>query len=487
MATSVFAKALSQGINLIQPSDWEGMDKVYGGTQVGALAKALEAGTGVDAASFTGGRSLQYESLESTLISTTLAMEDAVLWRRMPKRPIHQTIDQYTRRTGFGGEWGLAASESDNPDEHLADYARAFADVKFYRDKRSVSHVAMQTNMVGGDPAALEEEAGLLNIIQRLNFDMYWAQTSVFPKRVEGLWSALTATGANSTVYDMAGKKLTSRDPFNEAFARIRNKGGRVTNIFANPLIGEDLSKAYSSAERINISSGGNGELTVGAGITHLQSEFGKVAIDLDPFCKVGWAAPAAAAGDSTKRPGAPSAVAGAGGGTDGSIPAGTYYYKVSAVNESGESAVTTSAAVTVTAGQHVTLTITNLGSGVDPTGYRIYRSAKDATSASDCRYLTACAYTSGASTTFTDTGAWVPGTCHIGLLDLRPAAMACQWSQLFPASRLNLAMTSPVIPFLVNLYGAMRWAKPEWLGVIKNVLPAGDADAGWDPLGLYA
>lgn len=86
---------------------------------------------------------------------------------------------------------------------------------------------------------------------------------------------------------------------------------------------------------------------------------------------------------------------------TGGTLPAATYYYKLTALNVAGETTASAEASQ-VTTGATSTVTFTySAVSGA--TGYKVYR----ATSPGAEVYLT----TIGAVTTFTDTGAITPGT----------------------------------------------------------------------------
>jgi len=140
-------------IHTLEPSDWKGYDQFLSGPLMQQMLKALEAGTGVDAADFTGGRALQYESLDNVLQSVTLSEEDCTLWRALPKKTIRATVDQYNRRTSLGSRWGMAVGESESPTDQLSEIARAFAEVKFYRSRREVSDIALLVNMTE-DPEA---------------------------------------------------------------------------------------------------------------------------------------------------------------------------------------------------------------------------------------------------------------------------------------------------------------------------------------------
>jgi hypothetical protein len=482
--------SIRKSVQTLDQSLWDSMPGGFGGAMMQEIIQKsmLTAGTGVNAAAFTDGRALGYESLDPVLQTVTLAKEDCVLWQDISKKPVHATVDQYNRQTTRGSRWGLAVAEATTPQVQLGDIARQYEEMAYYRDLRQVTHVMSIVNNTE-NPMALQERDGLVNVIQGMEFDMFWSVRTAIPTKVNGFFEKIRANGTSSVVYDMAGAKLTTRTPINQIAAKVRNKGGRPTHLYMNPLLVEDFSLIYETAARIDIPGAGdsplydNGDL---AGI-RCNSAGGRILFRPAPFNEVGWACPSVAQGN-TLAPSVPASVSGAAGSSGGAIPAGDYYYKVTAVNENGESVAATSAAVTVTAGQKVTLTIADPASGYEATGFYIYRSAKDAASAADCRYLWQVAATLGVGgTSFVDDGTWVPGTSHIAVADMRPEAHTMQWSQLFPASKLPLARVGPYEQFLVMLYGAFRMSAPHWNAIIKNVLPASVLAEGWDPLGVYA
>lgn len=478
-------------VRTIQEAQWSGMEGFLGGNFVMELLKALEAGAG-EAIGSAGGRAMQYESLDNVLQTVTLTQKNASLWRAITKKPIHATVDQFVRRTSMGEEWGIAVPESSNPADHLAELARAIATVKYYRSRREVSDVSMMVGMIE-NPETEEETAGTIQIIKRLAADMYWADQAVIPTQIDGFFSMLHAGHKDASKpqmisTDAEGKIITGRESFESLAAQVVNVGGLITHAFCNPLIAADFSSAYATAERIVIQPAAAGGLVeVGANVGTINTAQGPIAWEKDPFNKIGWIAPAAGDG-VTGKPAAPTSVAGAAAGSDCAQPAGNYFYKVTAVNEYGESTPVASAVIAVTAGQHVTLTITNGNAAAAPaaTGFRIYRSELDAASAADCRYLWQVALTA-TTTVYVDAGYFVPGTAHVLMLDMETADTAQQWSQLLPLTKKRLAETGPTRPFLLNLIGALRVAKPEWCAVYRNVLPRFYRDAGWDPLKQYA
>ena len=132
-------------INQLPQTDWQTLNRllpVIGG-EPGAMLKALTADAGVNATSFTGGRALTYENLDPMLQSVNLSADDHALWRALDKRAIHATVDQFNRRTAYtNARWGNRVAETANPTMHIAQIARAYETVKYYRDRRAVSDVA---------------------------------------------------------------------------------------------------------------------------------------------------------------------------------------------------------------------------------------------------------------------------------------------------------------------------------------------------------
>lgn len=472
----------------------EGGGSLYGSGMVGDMLKAMEAGTGVDAAQFTGGRALQYESLDSMLATVLLTAEDATLFRMLPKRPLSATVDQYDRRTSYGGgRWGRAVPESSNPPNVMASLERAFTGCKYYRNYREVSDVSLMVNSIVKSETE-EEEAATIDIIQEIDRDLWSADEKVFPGRVQGVF-ALLNSGLYPRMFSASagGSLLTGREKFEQIVTLMRLNGARATNAICNPLLQGDLSAAYMSAERI-VLSGGAEPYYVGAEIAGIATSMGKITVEGDPFNEIGWSAPTSPEGVPGLIPATPTIGSGASAGVGGVLPTGAYYYQVTAVNENGESAPATIGPISVDLGEVVTLVLSDNDSIT--TGFFVYRSALNASDESDCRYLFQISLVAGGSPGFIDNGFWVPGTAHIGLFDMRPQAYAQQFSQLMPLSKKRLAEVGPTRPFLMNLYGAMRWAKPEWLGVMRNILPRavyegaytdhrGEVLPAWNPLDL--
>ncbi len=450
-----------------------------------ALSKAVTAGYGTDHSAFVGGRSLMVESLEQTLQDVLWGEKHIKCFKALKASALHSTVDEWTRRSSYGDEWGVAVAETANPPISSADLARQVDTVSFYRSRREVSHVMALVGTIDPAAEAEEEEAGTRQILGRVETDIFTGDRDVFPTRIRGLQSHILEQGGD-LVYDAHGQPINTQDAFHHLAGVVYDEGGDITQVYLNPACHADINAALAEAERIVIPTRTeDGRIVHGATQTALAHAYGVMNFESDRFIRAGWTmkAPDSAVGpDASEIPGTPTvnSVAGNAGSIydQTNLPAGDYYVRVSAVCEHGESAASAAQAVTLTAGNAIQITVTP--ADAKNTGYRVYLSAVNAADGSDCRFHCEIAAT-GEQQTLTIDGHWVTGSTNIYLLSMDPADRAIDWRQLLPLTRMNLAITGPVIPFLINLYGYLRVMKPNWHALIKNVIPS---TVDWAPLG---
>jgi hypothetical protein len=472
-------------VNTIAPAAWEGNESFLGLGQVQALSKAImEAGDGVDAASMaTTGRALGRESLDEVLQIVTLSEKRASLWRAIKKEPLFASIDQYDRLTSEGDDYfGVGTSETGSPPDAISAISRAFVGIRNYRDIRKTSDIIGRVNNIV-DPVKQAERDGTRRLIKILNTDLYWGNDSI-PTRVDGLIETLVFGGYTVPTQDYAGRVMAEGDEWEWITAEVMNAGGTSTHAFMNPLLGADFNLMYEANKRLTITPGGDdGSATYyGAGLGGLDTANGRLEFERDPFNKIGWACPSLSRGPEP--PATPTLNSATPGGSGNNSLTGTYYYKVTAVNENGESAPATSGAISVTEGELVALIVTP-GDSIS-TGFRVYRSARNASSAADCRYLYSFAWDGSGATTWNDDFTLVPGTAHIPIIDMLPEDTTMQWSQLVALEKKDFAPIGFYEWFGLTLTGALRIAKPEWFGIMLNILPLRSRAAGWDPMALY-
>ena len=148
-------------------------------------------------------------------------------------------------------------------------------------------------------------------------------------------------------------------------------------------------------------------------------------------------------------------------------------------INQNGETAALVSAVVAVTAGQQVTVTISQ-SAGQGETGYVIYRSRKNGTNAlTDLREMTRVAK-AGATTAFIDKNRIIPGSTRAYALNLTAGDASIDWKQYLPMMKIPMAaVNSPIIPWLQMICGYLRVTKRAHHVVFDNVVPTG---AAWKP-----
>jgi hypothetical protein len=149
---------------------------------------------------------------------------------------------------------------------------------------------------------------------------------------------------------------------------------------------------------------------------------------------------------------------------------AGNYTYKVHAVNEYGISeGVSPVAAVAVTAGDAVTLTITP--NAVKPgTGFIICRSAKGGSTIMEM--VRVGLDTQNPTTVVVDKNEDLPGTADMIFITEKKLQPVVEFLQFLPLRKYNRPAPSNrlVTPFILALWGAPIIKVPEWCGVVKNI-----------------
>jgi len=445
------------------------------------LNKALTSGYGTDAASFTGGRALQPESLENYLITTTFEFKDEfILWGMLKKSRTPSVVDMWNERSDHGGSrYGAAVGETSNPNNSVSTLARKTANVKYLRVHREISHVMTVVDSIP-DAIAEEEESGTLSLLRTAEKLFYVGNSTIIPQEYDGLD---TLVGANSSnvidVYrdtDGDGGPLTKKLLAN-AGQIIRQVGyGRASALLHSTLDQIDLDMLQDTKERtiVPISKEGEGVI-IGAPAAGINLISGVVKFHGNVFIEPGATAPAAATPGSGVpiTPTLVSAVAGSTGSQfTGAFAAKNYYYKVTAVNAYGESAATSATNVaTVASGEQVTVRVTT--ADATTTGFNVYRSKGGAASGADCRFMKSYAYGDG-DDNLVDTNADLPGTTRAYMLNTLPQYRAIDWRQLLPLIKFPLAITAPAYPFLLMLYGYMRVTKPKQHVLFKNIVPTG-------------
>ncbi len=444
-----------------------------------ALTKAMEAGSGVDAAAFTGGRALTPESLDTVLVNILHTQEEARLFQRLKKVPVKSVVHQWNFRDEVGADDGAWVPEGGAAEETDQDIERRFTQSKYLQTKRIVTLQAAQSNMVE-DAIAIEQEAGALWMIRNVEKSLFLGNSTNNTYEPDGLDAQIDATTYPDNVIDLRGKDATSaefEDAMNEAARVIRDSFGVPTDLFISTMVMQDVQALLR--DRIRFGAG----MTEGTSIFEIYpTPFGKIKLIDDVFIKEGIAASASAL---SGRPGTSTAlnIGAATSPTDSTAlftaaDTGTYYYSVAPINRYGPGAVDIATVTGVAAGDNVTLAVTTYPVPA-ATAYKVYRSAVGG-AADTLKYAFTVSHAQvvSDSQTVIDRNWYLPGTSTGYVLNMNTAYNAIEWVQFLPMMKFDLFPTDAAIyPFLMLLFGSLAVKKPLHHVRIINVAPS---TLGW-------
>lgn len=438
-------------------------------TQVDDLNKAITAGTGYAGApgNLTGGGALQMESLDTSLKSVTFEMKNLRLWPILSKDQAYNTIEEYNRQDSFGDQSRGFVAESALPRSQDANWSRQLEQVRFIAVTREISDVMLMVRTAHGDAEAQQVRAGtmrILEIVERSLMDGrgHYSHNGVFDGAESAInaadlsWNGLsrqirrgeadptakakafTGYGAEESVIgDMRGLVI-DEEALEEAGRVVADNFGAPSLLLAGTKAVSDLSKQFYPKERINPMGVSNGR--AGYVLTEFVSSAGAYAIQGSVFMK-----PKQRPTDPTHAiaPAQPTGVAAANGLSKFSAnDAGDYLYLATAIvggASDGEGPLSpVSAAVSVDAGEGVTLTIPAVAGAY---AYAVYRSAKggDAASAQFIGYVAPS--TVGGAGTLIDLNHKLPGMGEAVLLSNESEVV--RFKQLAPLYKADLAKTA--------------------------------------------
>ena len=432
--------------------------------------KALTAGSGVDAANFTGGRALIPESLENTLVNVLWTQDEARLFQRIKKQPIPSPVHQWDKRTAVGsgaGAWVPEGGQSQEADQTIN---RVFETAKYLQTLRKATLQATLSNMIE-NALTIEQNAGALWIIREVERAMFYGDDRFFPEQPKGIKQQAT-----SNIFDARGASASSstvENLINDASRSIRDNYGKGSVMLMSTRVTQDIQNLIR--DRVRFQSGNE----VGTSVfREYPTPFGTLELLDDVFIQEGTVPSPSPL--TSLRPGAitiNSATAAASSASQFTAgDAGDYFYRVVGVNRYGEGPSTASTAVTVAQGDGVTLNVD--AAAPAPTAYALYRSERGAADANDCRFVGYFEYTDGTGDTFVDVNAQLPGTSDIFILTMDEIYDAIEWFQFLPMMKFDLYPTNEAVyPFLMLLFGALALKKEEQHAYIRNVSPA---DLSW-------
>ncbi len=455
------------------------------------LNKALEAGeiTGMQTVnSLTdSGAPLKVESLEKTLKVITFKESDIVLWRDMPKLPAYNTVEEYNRLVSYGANTGGFHSEGALPEEEDSVYQRKAELVKFLGVTKSVTHPMSLVKTNIGDAVQREIKNGTMWILRKLDQAMTTANSGIIPVEFNGLYTQhqegfanIGAYTSSDIVIDMRGFSL-NESSIEEGVRTIVDNFGSADTLYAPPIVLSNFVKYFYQDYRY-----GSSDLdgSVGKKVTRFASQFGSIDLKFDKFLNKKANKTLLSSATSAKSANAPATtatalVAGAGSNFD-AFDAGDYCWAVSAINQYGESALTctTTVPITITAGDASDITVVDGGGTHPATGYRIYRSEKNLTGATNSTTFypivdvsvaqVTAGYDGGGAGDVRDMDRFMSDTDQAFILEKSEEILS--FKQLAPLMKMDLAVIAPAYRFMVLAYGTPILYQPKKMVRFINI-----------------
>lgn len=453
---------------------------------IDALNKALVAGSSINNPGAAPGEGfpLRVESLDRTLFSTTYKAKDVKFWRALYKDTAYNTIEEFNRLDEYGSGDSIYIAEGDLPTEDDSLYSRQYTRIKFMGTTRRVTHVMSLLRAAHGNAVARESVNGTLFLLRQMERGLFIGDERHIPVQFDGLETLMMKSFDDTVaeddqylgyerelnVIDLRGEPLTE-DHITDLTEQLvaEPNYGAPTDLWLPTGPTKDLSKILYPKERYDLPAPRDGR--AGIAISTIVTPFGDIDLNPDIFIPDSRKPTAAGVGKAAQRPaaptlGAPTSPAYAGVNTTFWTAAdeGDYFYKVVAGSRFGKSTPASSASVTVSAGDQVSIPVTD--NGPDTTFYEVSRTGKDQ-ALGEARVIFRVRRT-GPSQTIVDLNRFLPNTSK-GYM-LTQTSEVLKWKQLAPFTKIPLATIDTSIRWMMVLYGALQLMKPKQTGMFINV-----------------
>jgi len=489
------------GVNLQDYQNPGLTDQVLFGTgqttqeNLNELTKALEAQqiTGGAALNLTtaGGAPLKVESLDKTLKLITFKENEIVLWKKIPKLPAYNTVEEFNQLTSYGADRGGFLTEGELPKEEDSTYVRRSQLVKYLGVTKAVTHPMMLVNQMVGDIIEREVKNGSLWILRKLDRGLTKADSSLIPQEFNGLFAqhysddyADLNTYMNSdNVVDLRGEILKEADIETASEVIIENHG-YGTDLYGPPKVLSGFVQNFYGSKLISPNSDQVANGIMGQRVRAFDSQYGRIELGYDIFLNKestklynSGASTVDYAPVPTGLSYSPVAATVANSKWT-STDAGDYFYGVVAVNRFGESAMTvvSQTAATIVANGAIDITFTHTTGVNAATAYVIYRSNKNATAYNTATYyplftVTAASVSAGydgGTACVRDNNRILPNTNQCFIVQNDDECLA--FRQLAPLMKMDLAVISPAFRFMILLYGTPLLFAPKKMVRIINI-----------------
>lgn len=467
------------------------------------LGKAFSAGEGYLGApgSLTGGDAILVESLDATLKSVTYAAKNFKIWPLISKERVGQPVGEYDRMNSYGdvaNNWFPMNTTSstgiygEDPVLNRIPYV-----VKAVGTLRTISTSLMLSDTIT-NPVALQITAGVEKILGDLERNIFTASSyfvspttgaltgasadtvvSAFNQAFFGLDQQIRSAALDvkaqyggyspvegyTNVIDLQVNGLAQvpdEDTLTEMGYRAGLGWGNPTDAFFDLKAVADISRQMLPKEWITPpgQSGRGGfvmtQFVSGSGTFNMiGSNFLNPPAFYVPLVSASASAPATPVVSGTTTEADASS----------KLQSGTYYYRVSALNNNFESLAAAQNTQAVTAGNRVAITIAAGTTGA--VAYKVYRSA---TTGSGWKFIgfVKDSTGNGGGAVFRDAGALIPGCSHGYLLESSPAVMA--WKQQSSLLRQKQPAFGPNFAWIQYMYGTPVTYAPLKGVIVDNI-----------------
>jgi hypothetical protein len=455
------------------------------------FAKALGTSPGVWVNGTVGGSAtgdvspMALQNMDNVMTSILFTKQHLKFFRKLPRKASTNLVWEWTRRLGYGGGRRLPGfSEGGVPKGGTSRYERNSAQIRFHGELCGVTHPLMRATELGGfalDAVAEENKNGALRLMQQLETAIYFGDENILsasgqPVNYNGILKQVQASPyASQQIRDMQGMPILPEHL--EDAARQLYEVAYVQDIssietLASPSIITDFSKIRFGIDRRAVETGAINPTRTGIPFEGHQSNFGFIPMEPHIFLQrtIGdrpiTSGQPGFVGADPNAPATPATVtAAAANNAASTLPGGvTQYYTVSSMSDDGESLPALAICnATPTAGQQITLTITNVSGA---TAYRVYRGK--ASDGSDAKWIADVPMVTGSTFTFVDTNAKMPGTGTMVMWMNDDETIALP--QFLPLLRWPIAITTTTVQWFLLLYHTLVVKAPERIIIFTNV-----------------
>jgi hypothetical protein len=404
-------------------------------------------------------------------------MEHLKLWKDIAKEKVGQTVHEFNVQNSYGQEVSPFFQMGGVPTQTDAAYNREVAIVKYLGTQGQVQHNLTLIQAAHGPVVAREVKNKTIELLSRNERAMFEADSSINSLEYDGVEATIKAKeqqdkfkstsfsgydaegAANSVIIDNRGAAM-DEDVCEDACLVAINNFGMPMDMYLSTDIHSRFSKAFYSKEVTRPGDRTAAGYLVPEFVGSLNFRF-KPSLFNRPRRSPLAQSVSASAAPVLSLSASPTVIDAA--SKFAAADAGDYEYRISSVYADGETVASAAQAVTVAAGEKVSIKIAY--SGI-PLYFNIYRSAKDETA--NHEFIKRIAPAGSGVEVEVDKNLNLPGLGKAFLLMHDPDALC--FKQLGSMIKYDLAVTDTSYKWLQLLYGMVIMPAPRKHVMIENI-----------------